>query len=338
METTTNDVSQVSLRETGRDVGLDVLKFIAAFMITNSHLGPMYGKYSILATGGWIGDALFFFCSGFALFLKPMGGGGFFNWYKRRINRIYPSLIATAFLGCVFFNTVWSVVDIATARGFWFIYCIMAYYIVIFLMGKYKPNKMLHLVALVCLATAVWWSFIYDKQGSTLYNGHPIRWLHSISYMLIGAYLSMNRTAIKKNHPIKDVGLLFLFTALFYVIFVFSQRLDGPLAFIQYFSMFPLFVAMLYFYKVASSEWMAKLYSNKIAHFIIRFIGGLCLEIYLVQAFFITDKYNSLFPLNIVGVFIFIFIIAYITRCLARLISQTFNDAPYDWRKIISFI
>ena len=62
------------LKEKDRNVALDVLKFLAAFMITNCHLGSMYGKYAILATGGWIGDSLFFFCSGFALFLKPMGG------------------------------------------------------------------------------------------------------------------------------------------------------------------------------------------------------------------------------------------------------------------------
>lgn len=57
-----------------RNISLDVLKFIAAIMITNSHLGSQYGQYSTLATGGYLGDALFFFCSGFALFLKPLGG------------------------------------------------------------------------------------------------------------------------------------------------------------------------------------------------------------------------------------------------------------------------
>ena len=324
------------LKEKDRNVALDVLKFMAAFMITNCHLGPMYGKYAILATGGWIGDSLFFFCSGFALFLRPIGGGNFFNWYKRRINRIYPSIIATAFLACLFFRVVWSVVDIATASHFWFIYCIMAYYIVIYFVGKYMPYKMLHLVAIVCAITAVWWFFLSDKPGATLYNGHPIRWLHSISYMLIGAFLSMKRNEIKPGKSIKDIVLLVILVALFYGIFVVSQKLNGPLALIQYISMFPLFVAMLYFYKVASSEWVARLYKNKVVHFIVRVIGGLCLEIYLVQAFFISDKYNSLFPLNIVGVFLVIFIVAYLTRCFARLISQTFNDAPYNWGKIIS--
>ena len=52
-----------------RDISIDILKFIAAIVITNSHMELLYGKYSLLATGGAIGDVLFFFSSGFTLFL-----------------------------------------------------------------------------------------------------------------------------------------------------------------------------------------------------------------------------------------------------------------------------
>lgn len=44
-----------------RDISIDILKCIAAIMITNSHMDILYGDYSYLATGGAIGDALFFF-------------------------------------------------------------------------------------------------------------------------------------------------------------------------------------------------------------------------------------------------------------------------------------
>jgi peptidoglycan/LPS O-acetylase OafA/YrhL len=45
-----------------RDSGIDFIKFIAAILITNSHMGHLYPQgLSILATGGAIGDALFFF-------------------------------------------------------------------------------------------------------------------------------------------------------------------------------------------------------------------------------------------------------------------------------------
>lgn len=47
------------------NISIDILKFFAALLITNSHMELLYGKYSMLATGGSIGDVLFFFASGF---------------------------------------------------------------------------------------------------------------------------------------------------------------------------------------------------------------------------------------------------------------------------------
>lgn len=58
-----------------RNIGIDILKFLAVLLITNSQMELLYGKYSVMATGGTIGDVLFFFCSGFTLFMKPNMGG-----------------------------------------------------------------------------------------------------------------------------------------------------------------------------------------------------------------------------------------------------------------------
>ena len=52
-----------------RDISIDILKFFAVLLITNSHMEPLYGEYSQLATGGAIGDVLFFFFFLFILFL-----------------------------------------------------------------------------------------------------------------------------------------------------------------------------------------------------------------------------------------------------------------------------
>lgn len=82
-----------------RDISIDVLKFFAVFLIINSHMDICYPKYSMLATGGAIGDCLFLFASGYTLFWKqPVG---FASWYKRRINRIYPSVIMCALVGAL---------------------------------------------------------------------------------------------------------------------------------------------------------------------------------------------------------------------------------------------
>ena len=82
-----------------RDISIDILKFFAVFLIINSHADICYPKYSMLATGGAIGDCLFLFASGYTLFWKQPTR--FDNWYKRRINRIYPSAIMCALVGAL---------------------------------------------------------------------------------------------------------------------------------------------------------------------------------------------------------------------------------------------
>ena len=56
-----------------RNIALDILKFFAVILITNSHFDNQYVYAKGLATGGAIGDALFFFISGYSLFLGRVG-------------------------------------------------------------------------------------------------------------------------------------------------------------------------------------------------------------------------------------------------------------------------
>lgn len=58
-----------------RLIGIDLLKVLAVFLVMNSHMRICYPKYSALATGGAIGDALFFFASGYTLLLSSNQGG-----------------------------------------------------------------------------------------------------------------------------------------------------------------------------------------------------------------------------------------------------------------------
>ena len=98
-----------------RDVSIDILKFFAVILITNSHMAHLYVKFSALATGGAIGDVFFFFCSGFTLFLSKQRR--FDNYYKRRINRIYPTVFMWALLASVLFNNKDNMQEIANSTS-----------------------------------------------------------------------------------------------------------------------------------------------------------------------------------------------------------------------------
>lgn len=235
-----------------RDISIDLLKCLAAFLITNSHMGKLYGDYIYLATGGCIGDALFFFCSGFTLFFKPMNGiKEFPNWFKKRIRRIYPSVIAVAFMGCVFFNQHWDVIDLLLLCGYWFLQCIMIYYVAIFFIGSYAKDKIIHISIAIAIGTAIWF-FNVCEEGFWFYGGHYIRWLLYFIFMLFGAKLGTLTEKIKYK-PFFDFIMLLLCIALFYLLYILGLR-SKSLMTLQLLSAIPLLGSMYYFYKVGGAK------------------------------------------------------------------------------------
>ena len=74
---------------------ISLLLFIATCLITNSHFDTLYGSYSFLSTGGMIGNGLFFFVSGYTMYLSlqriRINRNEIIFWFTRRFVRIYPA-------------------------------------------------------------------------------------------------------------------------------------------------------------------------------------------------------------------------------------------------------
>lgn len=337
-----------------RDIGIDIMKFFAVLLIMNSHADIMYAKYPSLATGGTIGNVMFFFCSGFTLFLKPMTGlGGFTDWYKRRLNRILPTLLAFLIFGfavispCrVFFfgEGVVLINDFIDFKSFfhifvdngWFITCILAYYVLIYFLGSYF-NKHLTILLIVYFVLVIVWFFVTPHPANyDLYNNHAgggITWIMWFMYMLLGALAGSGR--LKSNtSSVTSFVLVLLSIALFYGLYIYSKTPNR--IWLQVFSLIPLFGVGYFSHRLFNGQLFRRIYKNSVGHAIIRVIGGLCLETYLVHFYVFNDLLNNIFPANIVILFVASFIMAYFLRCLARFISQTFNDKPYDWKSIFS--
>lgn len=121
------------------------------------------------------------------------------DWYKRRINRIYPTLIAVAILDSLFFATHWNMVDIILARRYWFVSCIMLYYVAIFFVGSYLKDKLSYIAILVALGTAVWFYFVYQTLGFTMYGSHYIRWLLFFIFMLFDAKMGCRPRTLRAS-------------------------------------------------------------------------------------------------------------------------------------------
>ncbi|MBO4851500.1 MAG: acyltransferase [Prevotella sp.] len=317
----------------GRDISIDWLKVMAVLFVFNSHLEHLYGSMGFMATGGMIGVGLFFFCSGFTLLLKPMEGVRHFpEWYKRRIIRIYPTVFAFAIIDGAFFHNHRDIVTVIFTGCGWFVQCIMVYYVIIFFIGSYLKNRLKWVAILWPVLVAVCFLHAYHQPGFFMFTD-PFQRIPFFLFMLMGAMTGLSVDKIKIR-PVVDALMLMLCIVAYYLIIYFSMRNDQP-TMLQFFCYFPALGTIYYFYKVFRSKWAASIYRHPFAQSIIRFVGGLCLEIYLIQFSVITTKLNHLFPLNILIVFAEALALAYLTRCLARFILQTFSDKPYDWTKMV---
>lgn len=313
-----------------RDISIDILKFFAVLLITNSHMEPLYGKYSILATGGAIGDVLFFFCSGFTLFLGRERR--FDNYYKRRINRIYPTVLMWALIASVFFRQHYDMTYIVLYGGGWFVSCIMIYYVVLHFIRKFAFNHLKAVFFFFALLTLVWHWLIDKPIGYNMYGATYFKWCHYFLFMLLGAILGSH--PIQRKISLKwDSLKLLVCILLFYGILIACRKWEIAQN-MQVISLLPLLGTTYYFYKVCKSDALKRLYVTRFIGPVMKTISGLCLEVYLVQGVLFTERFNKWFPFNLLIVFVTILLVAYLLRCMARWFSQTFRDGDYEWEKV----
>ena len=311
-----------------RNISIDVIKCIAAILITNSMFDTLY-PIRAFATGGTVGNCLFFFASGFTIFLKP--AGRFDQFYKKRINRIYPTIFAWALLSAIFFGSSQNMVQIILYGGGWFISCIMILYIFLYIVNK---TKRLLLSGIVSFLIVIVWFFISEAHTDTSLYGYNtfFRWGFYFLFMLLGAISGVYQKKITHQFG-NNLFILTSFIFIFYAMLYYS-RLDIIPKQIEIISLLPLLGLTFYFYKIGNTKIMRNLYNHKVFGTAIKIIGGLCLEIYIVQASLRTDAMNDIFPLNIVLMFMIILIAAYILRCAATLFSQIFKEQDLNYKEI----
>lgn len=316
-----------------RNVGIDILKFFAVILITNSHMDLLYGRWSILATGGAIGDALFFFCSGFTLFLGQKRR--FDNYYKRRIQRIYPTVFMNALLACLFFHRQHDIVFVLLHGGGWFVSCIMIYYVVLYFIHKYAFHRLKTVFIAYVLFIVAWYFMQNRSMDFNMYGETYFKWGHYFLFMLFGAIVGTNNLNNTHSSFIKrNTFMTILSIVLFYFIIIIGRKFS-IMCDIQIISLAPLLFVIYYLYRLCSSQQITSFFLTSRFSSIMKIISGLCLEIYLVQGFLLTDKYNNIFPFNIPAIFFCIILLAYVLRCMARWFSQTFRTGDYNWAEIV---
>ena len=326
-----------------RYYNLDFLKVLAAIFITNSHFIPLYKDISpSLATFGVHGNALFFFVSGFVLMMgfekkKDL----FVNWYKKRIQRLWPSVFLWSIIAAIIWKDPITWKNLLIANNYWFLQCIAIYYILFYIFGdlnisimgggKICVQKILFMFSTA--ASLLYFYFMPKATGSIFHTN--LHFVCHFSIMIMGGMTYLYKDKIKIKSLWKDcLWAIFWFVLYFIILYIGKGKQDYKY-YVQIVGLLPLHLFIFYAYKTASYHWCTTLFQSSRWKRILTTIASLTLEIYIVQFHIITDKFNRLFPLNTVIVFIFICITAYCLRVMTSLFLQFLSSAPFEFKNAI---
>lgn len=228
-----------------------------------------------------------------------------------------------------FISAVW--------KSYWFINCIFLYYFIFYFFERFIIHSdiiirysVLFLPILISIATAL----IMAKADGSIFHS-DWHYVCHFSVMILGG---LTFTYFKNNtltcRWYDWIGLILSFILYFAVMSLGKGQTDWRY-YLQLVCLIPLHTFCWYCYKVCSGVWCKKLFSNATLKSPLLIVSALTLEIYIVQFAIITDKFNNLFPLNILIVFFLICATAYALRVATNTFLQLLNKEPWNWQVIV---
>ena len=310
----------------------DFLKCIAAIMITNSHFRPLYEEHNpALATLGVHGNAIFFFVSGYFLYLSLKRRNyeiPFSEWYLKKIKQLWLPIIVLAFLAG-FFNSDITWYDFMPTP--WFVKCFLISFPIIFLIIKTRKSFILYLSFILSILFTICVVASYPPQSLSIF--HKFHYYCYFPTMLLGVIIAKNKGFMNISLVQSLILTLISFFSYFVVMKIGKGHIDNSY-YTQLFGYIPLLLFLVFLYKLAHFDWL-KHFAETRCFIPVKIIARLTFEIYIVQRYIITDLFNSLFPFNTVVVFLLIVLGAYLVKISTNLFEQMVTGGNWDVKKAI---
>lgn len=322
---------------------IHVLRAFAAFLIINSHSDKLFpAGLSALGTGGSIGNAIFFFTSGYTLSLGiRKNTSDYLPWLKKRLVRLYPSFLVFTLFSLLVFNGTYDWYDWLFFNGSWFLQAIVVYYFLFFPLIKYLDKYLGVLMLVNFLAFACFFFFTYNHGKWTIdimTNPTRVHWVYYFLIMLLGAVVSKNDSIFDRSsklHLIEQkmnwftlLAILAVSVVLFYTPkFLFAKlNFDSSIQFI-----YPIFLIIVtypfYLASVRVSSYLKSSSHSYINQSII-FVSYLTLDIYIVHFSIIhaIKKSGIVFPVNYIFALVLILIFSYILNKISDWLFNLFSE------------
>jgi peptidoglycan/LPS O-acetylase OafA/YrhL len=315
-----------------------LLRTIAIFLITNSHLDLFY-PVKALGTGGSLGNSLFFMLSGLGLALswKKREKADFWSWYLRRIARVYLPVITFVFLYPFLMAKGWAtwtlddyLKNFIFAEDYWFIFALLVFYIFIFPVFKYRltnSKSIQILLSILGISYIVAYLMFVDLGEYSIEKNNYFRWIFYFMIMLVGVHQASWYSRNKSEGNCRDVSMLLKYVGL---LFANVGAYFGFLLLMERFGFyqFQFLIHLLTFsfvwlaLRIVCHQVIGKLLEQKVIGFMVTLIGSLTLEIYLTQRpiRFSESIETIVFPLNIIVFSVLTLLAAYCLRQVVNLL------------------
>lgn len=305
------------------------MRFVAIVCIANSHLDALY-PITLLATGGSIGNALFFMLSGYGLFLSAnIQDKPFLSWYKRRILRIYPSTWLASILMIIVAQSAWRTLDFfdyvrlfVWPTDYWFIGALMIFYVMFYFIWQRQNYKYFLVGILILVVPYLFFYFTFvDLSYYSIEGPSFFKWIFYLQTMFFGGYLAGGGRFGTSNF-FKDGSALVLFIGLYYGILFLMSRFGGwQFQVITHLLIFPI---LFFFLRFAESKEITALMQSKYLGTGMSLMAVLTLEIYLLHGYVRAFPFvlKTIFPLNIVVFWIVTIALAFVLNRVAGLMRK----------------
>lgn len=155
------------------------------------------------------------------------------------------------------------------------------------------------------------------------------------SVMVMGGLCYSLRDKIKCMSITRDMLWMIVSFIAYFVILKIGKGTMGIRYDIQITALIPLHTFVYYLYKVASYSWCDKAFHSLVLGRVMSWIAALTLEVYIVQFAFITNQFNSIFPLNVLLVFAIIVLAAYLLKVMTSLFLAVLSKEDLEWKEIV---
>lgn len=317
-----------------------LMKAVASCLVMNSHFDGIW-PISALATGGSIGNCLFFVATGFLLanIKQP-----FATWYGKKLMRLYPAIVLITAISIpfrmIFGNgiTLWGqygiIAEFLIAANYWFLQALIFLYIPYYFVMRTNARKHLPLIGIVvCTIYFVCYFAFKDIHVWTIEDATRFKWIFYFGIILIGGRYSQKIRDGKKVHSIVRSGIT---AAISFIMFYgFKFVLDKftaimPLQFVEHI-LLAIFTYEIFAF-LLSIEPMLRECAIKWWWKPVKFISSITLEIFLVMDYAIEIFEKLSFPVSLVVTVIAVWSSAWILHIIQNPISKKLSGMVSERR------